>query len=273
MIRISWSGLRVHEECKQKSFQARAKKTALLDDKRNFLPGTITDLVVRRWLTDDPLNNLGVMPDMVEAAIDLAKSELVEKGEGVVRWRDPGDRKAVLEECQEAVSKIEPHLLKYVVPFRFKVDYHFKAPVHLINPVTKQEDSVVLNGYMDILVLDEQDRWWIWDVKHTRDESYWRKTVGQLGFYDLAIELISGRPSKQTGLMQPLCDQPVMPYTPTAASRAQLMQRIVGMANDIWLGDKTPRATSGSCNWCEVKHACEKYTDTVDEWNRKRASL
>lgn len=273
MIKISWSALRTHEECKQKSYLARTKRLAKLDDKRNYFPGTVTDRVVRNWLINDPKSHLGEMPSLVEEYVNRQREEMKEKEEGVVRWRDPGDRARVIEECQEAVEKIEPVLLKHVIPHEYQPDFSFKAPLRLRNPVTGEIETIQLRGYMDLLVRMNGTEWAVWDVKHTRDNSYWRKTVGQLGFYDLAIELLFGKKSTVTGLMQPLCEEPIKPYTPSDDSRTQLLQRIVGMANDIWRDDRTPVPTNGPCGYCPTKHACVKFQPVVDDWGKKRLSF
>lgn len=273
LISISWSGLRTHEDCKQKSYLARTKKLATLDNKRNFFPGTVTDRVVRNWLLNSPAQNRGIMPDMVTETVDRERKTMADKGEGVVHWRDDEDRASIEADCREAVTKIEPVLMKYVVPFEYQPDFAFKAPVQLLNPVTNQMETVTLRGYMDILVRTAPDKWWVWDVKHTKDNSYWRKTVGQLGFYDLAVELQFGTPTVQTGLMQPLCDQRVKPYKPSEQSRTELMARIYSMAKDIWRKDHTPKPVTSGCSWCPTKHACIQFKPVVDDWNEKRVVL
>ena len=272
-VRLSWSGLRVHEECKQRSHLARTHKLGTLDNKRNFLPGSVTDRVVRDWLNNDPLDHIGEMPSMVDATIESEKEELVSKGEGVVRWRNPGDRKLVVADCTEAVKAIEPILLKYVVPFDFEADKHFEAEIMIRHPRTGEPEQIILNGYMDILVRDDKGRWIVWDVKHTRDESYWRKTVGQLGFYDLAVELMFGQASAMTGLLQPLCKEKVKAYKPSVDSRNQLLQRILGMANDVLLDIKTPVEGTGPCGFCPTRHACTKFEPIIDAKGKKRMAL
>lgn len=226
VMRISWSGLRTHEECKQKGYLSRTGKGATLDNKRNFLPGTVTDRVVRSWLEDDPAANQGVMPDMVADMLDAGWKKILTMPDGtpekgIVRWRDPGDQAKVKAECIEAVTKIEPLLMQYVVPFEYQPDFRFDAPLLLEHPDGGYE-QVLLIGYMDILVRDNQGRWMVWDVKHTKDEGYWRKTVGQLGFYDFAIELLFGSPTLRTGLMQPLCKSVIKPYQPSQIGRAHV---------------------------------------------------
>ena len=270
-VRISWSGLRTHEECKQRGFLTRTGKRATLENQRNFLPGNVTDRTVRYWLEQNPADNIGRMPEMVRETLDQQVKEVQEQG-GVIQWRDSADRKKVEEDCIEAVTKIEPHLLKYVVPFEFKPDFKFQAPLALPHP-TGGTETVLLIGFMDILVKDNHGRYWVWDVKHTRDGSYWRKTIAQLGFYDLAVELMFGQPMIRGGLMQPLCARPLVPYKPSDDSRAQLNTRIAGMARDIWLDDKTPRQDTKECNWCSVKHACSKFQPVVQEDGSRRITL
>lgn len=272
MIRISWSGLRVHDECKQQSHLARKGNLAALDNKRGFFPGTVTDRVVRNWLNDDPLNNLNCMPDMVDHVIDVEKAALAENNQGVVRWKDREDREQVRTDCIEAVTKIQPSLLKYVVPFEYEPDHHFESPVQ-IRFADGERATVLLNGYIDILVRDDKGRFWIWDVKHTRDNGYWRKTIGQLGFYDLAIELKFGQPAVQTGLLQPLCTQPVWPYKPSADSRLQLLQRVQGMAFDVRNNVATPREDTTMCVWCSTKNACVKFQPVLDKNGHKRVAF
>lgn len=266
-LRISWSQLRLHEECKQKGFLQRTGHRASLENQRVFFPGTVTDRVVRDWLNNTP-GEKGLMPQMVDTIIDREKAAVAEQG-GVMTWKDRGDREKVRKDCIEAVTKIEPSLMRFVVPYEFQPDFGFKAPVTVPHPDGGME-TIYLIGYMDILVRDDKDRWWVWDVKHTRDDGYWRKTVGQLSFYDLAVELMFGKPTIRTGLLQPLCKKPEFPYTITQDKRSQLMQRIVGMANDIWREDFEPRKDNTHCSYCSVKHACVKFQPVVQANGQRR---
>lgn len=270
-LRISWSGLRTHEECKQKGSLQRGGHRLKIDNQRNFFPGTVTDRVVRDWLMNDPEHNQGIMPDMVTSIVDREIKLISENGEAML-WKDTKDRERVEADCREAVTKIEPALNKLVVPFEYQPDFKFNAPVVIPHPDGGME-QVILIGYMDIIVRDDHGRWWVWDVKHTKDGSYWRKTVGQLSFYDLATEVMFGQPTVRTGLLQPLCKQEVLPYEVTAEKRSQLMQRVVGMAHDIWNGDVQPRIDNKQCTYCPVKHACSKFTPVVGSDGKKRISF
>lgn len=270
-LKISWSGLRTHETCKQQGYLARQGKKAPLADQRVFFAGNVTDRVVRNWLFDEPAQNIGRMPSMVADMIVEHAAKIKDEG-GVMRWKDSNDRAQVEKDCIEAVTKIEPLLLKYVVPHSFDADFKFEAPLSLPHPKGGHE-TVLLIGFMDIIVQDAQGRWFVHDVKHTKDSSYWRKTIGQLGFYDLAVELLFGQPTTLNSLMQPLCAKQMIPYKPSPDSRAQLLQRITNMASDIWRGDNSPRQDTKECGWCAVKHACPKFAPTVQKDGSRRITL
>lgn len=260
-LRISWSSLRTHEECKQKGFLQRTGHRASLDNQRVFFPGNVTDRVVRAWLMDNPQANPGDMPKMVESIMDGEREKILAKGQ-VMTYKDLNDREQILKDCTEAVTKIEPALQKYVVPYKFTADFSFKSPLQLPHP-SGGTGPVFLNGYMDILVQDDKDRFWVWDVKHTRDDSYWRKTVGQLTFYDWAVFCLYGQTTVARGLLQPLCKKQVLPVAIGEDQRQQMMQRIGAFARDTWLDDHAPNRDSKACGFCSVKHSCEKFKSVV----------
>jgi hypothetical protein len=264
---ISWSRLRTHEECRQKGMLQRAKKQAPLRDVRNFFPGTVTDRVVRDWLNGEPEKNPHLMPDMVAAILDREEKLVPQEG-GILKWRDKEDRDRILKECVEAVTKIEPLLNKYVLPYEYAVDVRFKAPMLAPHPNGTME-QVVINGAMDILVRDAVGRYAVWDVKHTRDDNYWKKTRGQLSFYDLAILLLEGEYTYFTGLLQPLCKKPDPGFRLGEDDRSQLMQRVLAMANDVWKEDFTPTKDTNACYWCDVKHACIKFKSAAAGTTKK----
>lgn len=270
-LRISWSSLRTWETCRQRHFLYTKGKRATLADQRVFFPGTVTDRVVRDWLLNDPDKNPGLMPQMV-ADIMKREADLIHAGGGKMAWRDAGDRDQVLKDCIEAVTKIEPALNKYVLPYEYDVDFRFKAPVLAPHPGGGME-TVILNGAMDIIVRDDQSRYYVWDVKHTRDDYYWKKTKGQLSFYDLCVQIMFGTETRITGLLQPLCKEQIKPFPLTLDDRSQLMQRVLNMANNIWLEDFTPRTDFTECMYCNVKHACSKFQPVQDGKNKRMSLL
>lgn len=267
---ISWSSLRTHEACKQRGHLTRSGKRATLADQRIFFPGTVTDRVVRDWLYDEPEKNPGLMPSMVEEIMEREFQTVLEEG-GRVFWKSTNDKQQVLRDCIEAVTKIEPILVEKVLPFEYQVDFRFRAPLMLPSPWGME--MVILNGAMDILVRNDQGLFGVHDVKHTRNKDYWRKTVGQLTFYDYAIWALFGTDTFETGLIQPLCEQPVIPYEVTDNLRSQLQQRVVSMANDVWREDFTPTTNRSECGQCDTKHACSKFAPVVSKDGKKRLSL
>ena len=274
-VRISWSALRNYKDCKQRAKLIRTGKRAKLEDQRNFLPGNITDRVVRDWLKDEA-REAGQMPDMVS---DYLKKQ-IEDAKGQIKWKGTkeADQKQIEKDCIEAVTKIEPALLKFVTPFQHWADYKFEAPMHAARNGDLTGEApihVTLNGFMDILVHDEKnDRWFVFDVKHTRDGQYYKKTAGQLAFYGLAVELIHGSPLAGAALFQPLVEKtPVKPLSVARSTVTDLALDITRMANDIVADEMPPRDDMTMCNWCSVQHACEKFKTTTDEKGRRRIPL
>lgn len=270
-LRISWSGLRTHEECKQKGHLMRTGKRAKLDNSRMFFPGNVTDRTVRDWLAQDPYSNPGAMPSMVEHIVEREYDALKERGE-VMLWKSKTDKAAVIAECKTAVERIEPALEKLVLPFDYDVDFKFQAPLTLPHPDGGME-TVLLIGFMDIIVRrtmpDGSHRWMIWDVKHTKDDYYWKKTQGQLGFYDLSNWVMTSENTQAVGLLQPLCKERVKPVSLDRDTRSVLMQRVTNMARDLWNGDNAPRVDNKLCGFCSVKHACTKFKPVEVDGKRR----
>mgnify|MGYP002347796325 CR=1 FL=1 len=269
-IRISWSALRNHMECHQRSFLQRSGKKAKFQDQRVFFPGTVTDRVVRDWLLNNP--EPGIMPDMVEQFV-LSEEKVIEEEGKQLRWKNPSDRDFVIQECQQAVRDIEPFLNKYVLPYEYDADFAFQAPINAPHPITGDPSTITLNGFMDIVVRMAPDKWAVYDVKHTKDEYYWKKTRGQLSFYDLAMEIMFGVPTTVTGLLQPLCKDKFKTFVLTEDERTILLKHVIDMANDIWLDNKELTTDPGNCSFCNVKHACSKFTPATPDAKKKVVSL
>jgi len=265
----------VHEECKQKGYLKRTGKKASLSNTRMYFPGTVTDRVVRDWLSNDPYSNPGAMPGMVEEIMERERQVILDEGD-TMKWKDTADRLSVLEDCKKAVTRIEKDLEQYVLPYDYDVDFKFQAPLMLPHPDGGM-DTVLLIGFMDIIVRrtmpDGSFQWGVYDVKHTKDESYWRKTGAQIGFYDLSCFVMFGQNITEAALLQPLCKETYKPIPLNRDSRAQLNQRILGMATDLWMDDRTPRVDNKLCTYCEVKHACSKFEPVIDKNGKKRISF
>lgn len=266
--KISWSSLRAHLECKQKGYLQRSGRKAKDENQRVFFPGTVTDRVVRDWLADDPYSNPGLMPEMVESVVAREQRNIEERGKQL-RWKDDKDRDSIILECQEAVRKIEPSLNKLVLPYEYDVDFGFKAPMRLDNPAGGKTD-VVLNGFMDIIVRKSTDLWAVYDVKHTKDNYYWKKTRGQLSFYDLVVDVLFDAPTFEVGLPQPLCEETEKMFVLSEEDRSILRAHIQGMADVIFNKNFEPDAPISACTFCNVKHACSRFTPVN---GTKRVSL
>ena len=57
-LRLSWSQLRTHDECNQKSFLMRSGKRSKVTDLRNFFHGMVVDRAMRDWL-NNPMRTAG----------------------------------------------------------------------------------------------------------------------------------------------------------------------------------------------------------------------
>jgi hypothetical protein len=229
-----------------------------MENQRVFFPGTVTDRVVRDWLAGDPYNNPGLMVDMVESVV-IREQELIEKEGKQLRWKDDKDRDSIIKDCQLAVKKIEPSLDKLVLPYEYDVDFSFKAPIRLTHPAGHQE-TVILVGFMDIIVRRAADQWAVYDVKHTKDDYYWKKTRGQLSFYDLAVDTMFETPTFEVGLLQPLCKETERMFELDEDDRSILLKHVTSMAEDIWTENFEPDAPLDACFFCNVKHACSRFT-------------
>jgi hypothetical protein len=271
-LKISWSALRAHMECKQKGYLQRSGKKAKMENQRVFFPGTVTDRVVRDWLADDPYSNPGVMKDMVESVVQREQESILERGKQL-RWKDDSDRDSIIRDCQKAVERIEPDLNELVLPYEYDVDFSFKAPMMVPHP-SGEMAQILLIGFMDIIVrrpatLDLPPRWAVYDVKHTKDDYYWKKTRGQLSFYDLAVDVMFESQTFEVGLLQPLCKESKKMFTLEEQDRTILETHVLSMVDDIWRQNFEPDAPLSACTFCNVKHACSRFTPK----NGKRMEL
>ncbi len=255
-ISISWSQLRAHDECKQKSALLRAGHRAAAQNIRGYFHGMVVDKVMRDWLAD-PYRRAGQMLERVDAYISECAQAAVDDGDGVVRWRHADDRAELTEFCRDLLTRLEPILDELVLPYEFDSAYRFRLPV-TVPYLDGTPTTIFLRGEMDLRTR-EGDGWAVWDLKGTRDDSYWRKVLGQLVFYDLAVLADQGVGTRRVGLIQPMCRQPVLEWTLTAEHRNQMWAAILRMAGDIWVGEAACKATTDGCTFCEVRHACPRY--------------
>lgn len=263
-LSISWSSLRNHEECHQRSYLLQQKKKNPATNIRLFFPGTVVDRVMRDWLnSDNPLP--GEMTEMVDAIMIREEQTAKDTGDGIVRWRNAADKEWVRTFCKTLVERLEPILVAEVLPYDYQAAYRFKVPVTIPGIYGKPQE-VNLIGEMDLLVNQGNDRWAVWDLKATQDDSYWRKTIAQLTFYNLGVFGSYGIYPERGGLIQPMCKQQVLETVITDTERLEIMSRIIQMAHSIWRKDFSLAEASSVCAMCSVKHACPKTkTGTLNE--------
>ena len=222
---------------------------------------------MRTWLSD-LTQTPGKMATMVDDYIVSCERDAKESGDGIVRWKSPTDRAEMRDFCLELVKRLEPILHKLVLPYDYEPAKRFTVPVQ-IPYLTGEPTCVHLVGEMDILTRNDHGHWGIWDLKATKDDSYWRKTFGQLVFYDLSLAAMFGDYSTVSGLIQPMATEQVIGFEITEQDRREMWSRIVRFASDIWQQDFEPKKDMVGCSYCPVKHACSKFQPV----NGQRMSL
>jgi len=265
-IRISWTQLSNHEYCKQKAVLIRQHKKSPTDNVRNFFHGTVCDRVMRAWLSE-PDPTPGAMPGMVEDFIDLCAEELRAEESGVVLWKSRTDRAEMTEFCKTLVTRLEPMLVKWVLPFDYEPEYRFQVPIR-VPYLDGTPAEIELVGGIDVLVrlpaygsASDLPRWQAYDLKATANPDYVRKTLAQGIFYDLAILAGFGRaPDEFTFLLPMVEDRQFVAAGVTDADRRSMLARIVAVAHDRWRGDDAPKLDAAGCSWCPVRGACRKFS-------------
>lgn len=268
-IKISWSSLQAHEFCRQKALLMREKKKSPASNIRPFFHGIVCDRVMRRWLdSDDP--QPGQMVEWVPEMVDSCLTEARDTGDGVVKWKSNTDRADMTEWSRTLVTRLEPMLLQWVIPFDYQPEYRFRVPIR-IPYLDGGPAEIWLSGGMDILVREtEKDVlpavWAGYDLKATENPDYLRKTLGQSIFYDLAVRAGVGKGTspRTFAFLQPMVQSnPVGFVTITDDDRRSLLARIVTMAHAIWRNDTAPKPDNEGCSFCQVRHACAKFNGSV----------
>lgn len=265
-IKISWSALQAFEFCAHKAFLMREKKKSPASDIRPFFHGIVCDRTCRRWLESaDP--QPGQMVAWIDEMVDSCLTEAKDTGDGVVKWKSRTDREEMAEWCRTLVSRLEPMLQRWVLPFDYEPEYRFRVPIR-IPGLDGTPWVVYLTGGMDILVREAEGPPAVWagyDLKATANPDYLRKTLGQGIFYDLAVRagIGKGTSPRTFAFLQPMVQSnPVAHVTITDADRNSLLSRIVKMAHAIWRDETQPKPGSEGCSFCQVRHACSKFAGT-----------
>lgn len=251
-FKVSWSSLQRHELCKAKHFLVLEGHTVPGKDARNFLAGNVIDSVQKAWL-DNPV---GSMDSMVDEHMEKAIAESEVKGS--IKWRNKNDKKNINTSCHKAAVQLQPILEARVLPYDYEPAKRFYTPVKIRKPDGKVIE-IILRGEFDLLVKDNFGKFIVWDLKTTADNDYWKKTLGQLVFYDLAIYSMFGEPPVKTGFIQPLCDEQVKEFYFDDSHRAEMWGRINSMMQALWAEDYSPKVDNAGCSFCEVAHSCPKF--------------
>jgi hypothetical protein len=267
VLRLSWSRLRLHDECPAKGQLTRDHKTPYKDI-RSFFHGNVTDLCMRRWL-DQEAPESGWMLANVDAVFDESIGIAKDTGDGYVKWKGVTDRAETLEFCRELVARLEKILAVYCLPFEWEPAKRFDVPV-MVPDLKGEPREIRLIGEIDLRVRDCLGRTAIWDLKATKDDSYYRKVLGQLAFYALVVKAQTGQYPARIGLIQPMCTQQVLPVEMTEQAVREIAARITRLAHDIWAGRLAPKADDAGCDWCQVKGVCPKFRNIA---GRGRISL
>jgi len=177
-----------------------------------------------------------------------------------VRWRDSGDKAKIRAWCRELVTRLEPILYELAIPNEYECATRFKVPL-TIPGLDGAPRQILLTGEMDLLTWRSRGvPLAVWDLKATEDTSYWRKTSGQLTFYEIAVWGMTGHWPEVSGLIQPMCPEQVPQFWFTAEHRRQMFVTICDVAADIWSKNLPPKADSAGCDRCSVKQACPKFS-------------
>jgi hypothetical protein len=247
-----------------KSNLMRAGKKSEATDIRNYFHGTVCDRIMRAWLSSEsPLP--GQMPGMVEDFIVRCLDEAKDTGDGVVRWRNAGDRATLASHCRTVLTGLEPMLLKWVVPFEYEPEHRFKVPIRI--PWLDNKTLVVINltGGIDILVRESEvpQVWTAFDLKATKDPTYLNKTLGQGTFYDLAIRAQFGVSPRRFSFLQPAVrENPFADVVISDQDRMDMLARIVRVAHRRWREEDDAKPDSAGCSMCPVRQACKKFTSS-----------
>ncbi len=282
LVKVSWSKIliRTAEECKQKAWLTSEGKSSQVSDVRIFFSGNVVDRAMRQWLSQsDPSPHW--MTVHVEEIFDGLEREIADKDEGVLRWRHRDDRRQIRDFCVEAVARLEPILNQLVLPYEYQPALRFKTRL-LINGLDGEPTPILLTGEMDVLTreagklpdisiddspyvqamdhVNSLPKYRVWDLKVTKDDQYWRKTIAQLVFYDIACICMFGQPTAEVGLIQPMVGvQPWIPFRVSDEDRTFMFNRIEGVAQAILRNDHSPKEGTEGCLYCECRNSCVRY--------------
>lgn len=255
-LRISWSRLRSSEECPAKGELLAQGKKGKGSDIRMFFHGIVVDSLMRQWLSQDSPEK-GWMLGNVDRILEEDEVKAKETGDGIVRWKSLDDKEELRQFCRELVVRLEAILAVECLPYDWQPAARFAIPIN-VPYLDGSLRQIFLTGETDLLVL-RPDGLGVYDLKATRDNHYHRKVQGQMVFYDIVMRIMKGAWPVRSALIQPMCDQQLLPFTFGDDDRRDMLNRICKLATNIWAGNMRPKASAEGCKDCFVRHACPKY--------------
>lgn len=233
-----------------------------------FLPGTVGDRCMRRVLeSDNPEPG-----DLVEVVDDVMREYTYgDSAEGPIKWRSQDDYALVVNLVKRGMRSLEPLLFEHVIPFPYHPEWRFTAYIS-IPYLDGSPTSIKLVGGADILV--KPGSFTLWDLKMTENPDYWKKTLGQLTFYDIGIAAVLGEHPEFHGFLTPLIEEmPIKKVSVTDHERAVMMSRIIRMAHGLWNAEFDPKEDNAGCTTCEGYHACDKFKLNITEMRGRQVAL
>jgi hypothetical protein len=219
----------------------------------------VADQVFKQYLNEEANQYLGFMSESAERILDESEVFARESGDGIVRWKHKDDKQEVLEMVQELCDKVEPIINNLIKGKQYQTAFRFNAPIR-IPYLDGKLTTIRLRGEMDLLTWDlDRKIFEVYDLKATRNEQYWRTTIGQTVFYDLSIYALHNVFTNRVGLIQPLCNRTVIDFEIDDSMRVECTQAIIRMCHDIWNNNHEMRPDTSKCWNCVVKNACARY--------------
>jgi hypothetical protein len=281
-IELSWSRLKAYEVCHQRGkLMLEGKKSKAIDG-RVFLAGNLADRAMMKWLNEGKKTG-DFRPGGMEALIpELWREQTGPEGEYSYQWKgDPReDKLGILQKAINGLRILEPILMEKVVPYEFRTDYRFKAPVG-IPGLDGETVNIELSAAVDVAVQISDQQYGLYDLKLSDKAGYLRSTLGQLIFYDLVFKAYTGLQAVEHEFWAPLlpiADKPesaIIALDVQPEHRKQMVSRIIAYSHGVWSGSWELTPDENECYFCPVKHACPRWLPslTKDDQGRNRAAF
>lgn len=253
-------------------------KRSRIFDGRAFLPGTIADRCMRRWLDSGLHDRSALTPGgMLDYVEEEFRTHTGPEAQYAIRWRgDPReDKRLVITSVVETLEKLEPILMEKVVPYDYQPEYRFVSVVG-IPGLDGETVQIEIMGAVDVAVCREPGWYGLYDLKLTKSDEYIKSTLGQLTFYDLAFHGWIGHQPVDHEFWAPLTKEVVIGTDVTQEERNVMVQRIIQYCHGVWNGDwQVTDKPEDECFHCQVKHACPRFVPriTQDEQGRHRIAF